>query len=81
MVKDSIYKPIYKRKEIRLYRGFDYKDNIMKKTLSSQMFGVNDVFDKFIKSINDSIYQWVESVKMIKTYANPAIDKNDNTIN
>ena len=81
MVKDSIYKPIFERREKRLHRGYDYKDKIMKNTLSNQMFGVNPDLDKFIKSINDVVYNWIESVKQIKIFANPAVDKYENKIN
>jgi len=81
MVKDSIYKPIFKRREKRLHRGYDYKDKTMENTLSNQMFGVNPDLDKFIKSINDVVYNWIESVKQIKIFANPAVDKYENKIN
>jgi len=81
MLKDSIYRPIYERREKRLHLGYNYKDNIMRNTLSDQMFDVNSTLDRFIKNINDTVYQWIESVKMIKTYANPAVDKNENKLN
>ena len=81
MVKDSIYKPIYKRREKRVNLGYNYKDNIMKNTLSNQMFNVNSTFDTFIKSINDIMYNLIESVKQIKVFANPALDKYENNIN
>ena len=81
MTKDSIYRPIYKRRQRRLNLGYDYKDNIMKNTLSSQMFNVNSTLDKFIKSINDIVYNWVESVKQIKIHTNPAIEKYENDLN
>jgi hypothetical protein len=81
MVKDSIYRPIYERREKRLHRGYNYKDNIMKNTLSNQMFGVNSDLDKFIKDINDIVYNWIESAKQIKIFANPAVDKYENKIN
>ena len=42
-----------KRKEKRLHLGYDYKDNIMKNTLSNQMFDVNSTLDLFIKRINE----------------------------
>ena len=48
MVKDSIFRPIYTRKEQRLNTGYDYKDKIMKNSISSYMFGVNDNLDYFI---------------------------------
>lgn len=81
MIRDSIYRHIHERKENRLHRGYDYKDNIMKNTISSQMFNVNKTLDRFIKSMNDTVYEWIESVKMIKTHANPFVDKYDNKIN
>lgn len=81
MVKDSIYKPIYERREKRLNLGYNYKDNIMKNTLSNQMFEVNSTLDTFIKKINDIIYNWIESVKQIKIFANPAVDKYENKLN
>lgn len=81
MVKDSIFKPIYERKEKRLNLGYDYKDNIMRKTLSSQMFNVNSTLDMFIKQINDIMYNMIESVKQIKIFANPAVDKYENKLN
>lgn len=81
MTKDSIYRPIYKRRQKRLNLGYDYKDNIMKNTLSSQMFNVNSTLDRFIKSINDVVYNWIESVKQIKIHANPAIEKYEKDLN
>lgn len=81
MVKDSIYKPIYERREKRLHLGYDYKDKIMKNTLSNQMFDVNTTLNTFIKSINDIVYNWIESVKQIKIFANPAVDKYENKLN
>ena len=55
MLKDSIYRETFQRKDKRLNQGYDYKDKIMKNTLSSQMFGVNQTLDKFIKSVNDVV--------------------------
>ena len=81
MTKDSIYRPIYKRRQKRINLGYDYKDNIMKNILSSQMFNVNSTLDKFIKSMNDIVYNWIESVKQIKIHANPAIEKYEKDLN
>ncbi len=81
MTKDSIYRPIYKRRQKRLNLGYDYKDNIMKNSISSQMFNVNSTLDKFIKYLNDIVYNWVESVKQIKIFANPAVDKYEKDLN
>lgn len=81
MTKNSIYRAIYERKEKRLHLGYKYKDKILKNTLSGQMFNVNPVLDKFIKKINDIIFNWIESVKQIKVFANPALDKHENKLN
>lgn len=81
MVKDSIYRKIYERREKRLNLGYDYKNDIMKNTLSNQMFGVNSTLTKFIGDINNIVYQWIESVKQIKIFANPAVDKYENKLN
>jgi hypothetical protein len=80
MVKDSIYRPIYERKEKRLNVGFDYKGKILKRTLSSQLFNVNTTLSTFISNIEKVVYEWVESVKRIKIHANPALDKYENKI-
>ncbi len=81
MTKNSIYRPIYKRNEKRLHLGYNYKDNIMKNTLSNQMFNINSTLDLFIKKINDIVYNWIESVKQIKINANPAIEKYEKNLN
>jgi hypothetical protein len=81
MTKDSIYRPIYKRRQKRLNLGYNYKNNIMKNTMSSQMFDVNPTLDKFIKSLNDVVYNWIESVKQIKIFANPALEKYEKDLN
>lgn len=81
MVKNSIYRPIFERRERRLNLGYDYKDNIMKNTLSGQMFDVNEDLNIYIKQINDIMYNLIESVKQIKIFANPALDKYENKLN
>lgn len=80
MVKDSIYRPIYDRREKRINLGFDYKGNILKKSLSSQMFGAHPLLDYLLQQVEKVVYEWVESVKQIKISANPALDKYENKI-
>lgn len=81
MTKDSIYRKIYERREKRMHQGYDYKDKIMKNTLSGQMFNINKPLDTFIKYINDVVYRWSDTVKQIKIWANPALDKHENKLN
>lgn len=80
MVKDSIYRPIYERREKRKNLGFDYKGNILKKSLSSQMFGAHPLLDYLLQQVEKVVYEWVETVKQIKISANPALDKYENKI-
>lgn len=80
MVKDSIYRPIYERHEKRINAGFNYKGQILKRTLSSQMFGAHPLLDYLLDQVEKIVYEWVESVKQIKISANPALDKYENKI-
>jgi hypothetical protein len=80
MVKDSIYRPVYERREKRRNLGFDYKGQILKRSLSSQMFGANSTLDYFLEQLEKVVYEWVESVKQIKIHANPALEKYENKI-
>lgn len=80
MVKDSIYRPIYERKEKRQNLGFNYKGQILKKTLSSQMFGAHPLLDYLLDQVEKIVYEWVEAVKQIKISVNPALDKYENKI-
>lgn len=81
MVRNSIFRHIYERKERRLHLGFDYKGQILKKTMSGQMFGVNETLDRFLENIDDILYEHIEAVKQIKVFANPALDKYERKIN
>ena len=80
MVKDSIFRPIYERQERRIHTGFDYKGQILKRTLSSQMFNSNSTFVTYLEQLEKIVYEWVEAVKQIKIYSNPAVDKYETKI-
>ena len=81
MIRNSIYWTAYNRKDKRLHLGFYYKGTVLKKTLSNQMFGSNPIFDNFLSRIERYVYEHIESVKQIKIFANPALDKNENRLN
>ena len=81
MIRNSVYQPLYNRKDQRLHLGYDYKNNLMKRVLSNQMFGANPVLDKVITYLQKYWYEHIEAVKQIKTFANPALDKNENRFN
>lgn len=80
MVKNSIYRPIFERNEKRQHLGFKYKDQILKNSLSNQMFSVNELLTNYISNIEKIVFEWVESVKQIKIHANPAVDKYEDKI-
>ena len=80
MVKNSIYRPIFERREKRTNVGFDYKGKILKNTLSTQMFGAHPLLDYLLEQVESIVYEWVEAVKQIKITANPALDKYENKI-
>lgn len=75
MTKNSIFKPAFDRREKRLNLGYDYKGQILKNTMSSQMFDVNPTLDRFLADIDDVMYEHIEAVKQIKVWVNPALDK------
>ena len=81
MIRNSIYWTVYNRKDRRLHLGFMYKGNVLKKTLSNQMFGANSTMDRFLAYMEQFIYEHIEAIKQIKIFANPALDKNENRIN
>ena len=81
MIRNSLYQTVYNRKDKRLHLGYKYKDNLMKRVLSNQMFGVNTILDSFIAYIEAYMYEHIEAVKQIKIFANPALDKNENRLN
>jgi hypothetical protein len=81
MIRNSIYQVVYNRKDVRLHLGYKYKDSLMKRILSNQMFGANPILDAFIAYLEAYLYEHIEAVKQIKVFANPALDKNENRFN
>ena len=81
MTKNSIFRAAFNRRQQLLNTGYYYKDKLMQKTLSNQMYGVNETLDTFLENINEVMYENVEAVKQIKIFANPALDKYERNIN
>lgn len=81
MTKNSPYRKTFTRNDKRLHMGFDYKDQILKRTTSNQLWGVSDLLDKLLNNLNSILYNLVESVKQIKVWNNPALDKHENKFN
>ena len=83
MIRNSIYNVTYHRNDDLLHQGYDYQTpgNLISRVISNQMFGANPVLDKFLTYIESYMSEQIESVKQIKIFANPALDKNQMTIN
>ena len=64
-------------KDNLLHVGFDYSGQVMKRTLSKQMFRTNATLLRFIADVDAVVYELIENVKRIKTFGNPALDKNE----
>lgn len=81
MLKNSPYRKTYSRKDKRLHLGFNYEGKILKKTTSNQLWGVSEIFDTFLNRIDSVMFNLFESVKQIKVWNNPALDKHENKLN
>jgi len=66
----------------RLHKGFDYHqtDIIVKKTMMPR-FQSNETIRNFLSYVNDVVVEQIDAVKVIRTYFNYTVDKNDKNIN
>jgi len=78
-MEDNVYNETYLPFEKRKNLGFQYKDYVLKKTLSKRLFN-NKTMSGFLGYVNDMMYETIESVKKIKTFFNYIVDKNDRRI-
>jgi hypothetical protein len=81
MIIGSPYTKIQQSKDIVPNTGFDYEDKVLRRTMSKQMFRTNATLSGFLERIDKIVYELIECVKRIKTFANPALDKNDRRLN
>jgi hypothetical protein len=68
--------------EKRLNKGFDYheKDIIVKRTMMPR-FQNNESLKNFLSYVNDVVVNNIDSVKVIRTFFNFTVPKNDKNIN
>ena len=78
---DSIYDGLKHRKDNRKHLGFDYRGQILKRTLSNQMIGVSPILDGFIIRADGVMYGLVEAAKNVKKWFNYTIEKNETRFN
>ena len=77
MIIDSPYTAIKQSKDSLLHVGYDYRGKVLKRTMSRQMFRTNETLLGFLDYVDKTVYELIECVKRIKTFANPAMDKNE----
>lgn len=68
------------RKDENQQLGFDYRDQLMKRSLSNYMFG-DEKRDGIIAQFNDLYVYLVDSAKNVKKTFNFAIKRNSRNIN
>jgi hypothetical protein len=64
-------------RDVLLHTGYDYREQVLRRTMSKQMFRTNKTLTGFLDRIGEVIYDLIENVKRIKTFANPALDRNE----
>ena len=77
MILNSPYTTIKTSKDVLLHTGYDYEGKVLRRTMSKQMFRTNATLLGFLVHIDRIVYELIESVKRIKTFGNPALDKNE----
>lgn len=80
MLPDSPYTKIKQSNDVLLHTGYDYRGKVLRRTMSKQMFRTNSTLSGFLGYIDEVVYELIESVKRIKTFGNPALDKNERRI-
>lgn len=79
-MKDSLYDLANGRNDNVQNLGFDYKDQILKRTVSPYLF-MDPVRSGMLQQFENWLYFLVESVKLLKTYYNFTVTKNYRKIN
>lgn len=78
MLKDSVFRaPLKRNVERTQYDGFNYKGQILKRTMSNSMFTSNKTLYDFLMKLDGMIYEMFDNIKTIKLHHNIARDKYD----
>lgn len=75
--KESWYEFIESQNDNRSNVGFDYKNQIFKRTLSNQVLNGDKNRKDILEAIEKVVYQWFETTKYIKNYINYTVPKNN----
>ncbi len=77
MEKKSWYEFMSSQNDIRSNVGFEYENNIFKKTLSNPILGGDKNRMDILASIEKVVYYLFEATKYIKNYFNYTVPKNN----
>lgn len=77
----SLYKRIIEKDVVFINTGYNYKGNILKRTMSSKMFTSNQLLYDYLMKLDDIIYQLFDNIKSIKNIMSIARDKDDRNYN
>jgi hypothetical protein len=82
MLIDSPFTKLMQSQDNLDHVGFDYSgdDAVLSRVMSRQIYNVNSKMQGFLLRLNKVVYEMIENVKIIKTFANPALDKNERRI-
>lgn len=70
----KLYSVAKRSKDSRKNLSYDYKDNIMKNSVSPHIYR-NDVMRDFLDFINDYVYNKIKTVRSLKLFKNFTVDK------
>lgn len=77
---DSLYDATYESDESRLNLGYNYRNLLLSRVLSSRLF-LNDTLNGFLAHIQTMVVNGIDDIKHIKTMYNITVDKDDKKIN
>lgn len=82
MVENSIYRVALNRNVTpSIHQGFDYKGQILKRTMSPAMFTSNKTLYDYLMRLDDIIYEMFNNTKRIKSFYSWGRDKFDRSFN
>lgn len=74
-LKQSLYELAETRKHVPVNKGFDYKGQIFKRSMSNFLFR-DEMRVSILEKMEDVMYELIERVKTIKNHFNYIVPKN-----
>lgn len=77
---ETKFDALYQEGEDRKNLGYDYSKVLIKNSVSSRLFG-NTILSGFLDKVNAIMVESLDSVKLIKTFFNFTVNKDNRQIN